>query len=61
MKSGEISQEQLEKWSALAENGELSVETLEQGAGGLASMFACFGVILAIGGLAIWGLASQME
>ena len=61
VKSGEISREQLAQWSQLAENGELSEEMLEQVAGGLASMFICFGVILAIGGLAIWGLASQME
>ena len=61
VKSGEISREQLAQWSKLAENGELSEEMLEQVAGGLVSMFACFGVILAIGGLAIWGLASQLE
>ena len=61
VKSGEISREQLEQWSKLAENGELSEEMLEQVAGGLVSMFACFGVILAIGGLAIWGLVSLME
>ena len=34
IKSGEISREQLEEWSKLAENGELSEEMLEQVAGG---------------------------
>ena len=34
VKSGEISREQLEEWSKLAENGELSEEMLEQVAGG---------------------------
>ena len=34
VKRGEISREQLEAWSKLAENGELSEETLEQAAGG---------------------------
>ena len=35
VKRGEISREQLEEWSKLAENGELSEEALEQVAGGL--------------------------
>ena len=36
VKRGEISREQLEKWSVQAENGELSEEMLEQVAGGWA-------------------------
>ena len=39
VKSGEISREQLEKWSVQAENGELSEETLEQAAGGSLSLW----------------------
>ena len=35
VKSGEISREKLEKWSKLAENGELTEEMLEQVAGGI--------------------------
>ena len=37
VKSGEISREQLEKWSVQAGNGELSEEILEQVAGGSCS------------------------
>ena len=46
VKSGEISREQLEEWSRLAENGELSEETLEKIAGGsfLASILLVIGV-----------------
>ena len=45
VKRGEISREQLEAWSKLAENGELSEEALEQVAGGAAWAF----VLLALG------------
>ena len=45
VKRGEISREQLEEWSKLAENGELSEEALEQVAGGAAWAF----VLLVLG------------
>ena len=46
VKRGEISREQLEKWSALAENGELTDEMLEQVAGG-----GCTAVVFMVIGL----------
>ena len=49
VKSGEISREQLEKWSVQAENGELSEEILEQVAGGSCSAI----VFLVIGLLSV--------
>ena len=58
VKSGEISREQLEEWSKLAENGELSEETLEQAAGGSLSLVA--GIIFAVSSVAsvIYSLVS---
>ena len=55
VKSGEISREQLEKWSVQAENGELSEEALEQVAGG--------GVLLCVlgGALAVALIASIVD
>ena len=50
VKRGEISREQLEKWSVQAENGELSEEMLEQVAGGWAVvglLAFCAAVLLA--------------
>ena len=47
MKSGEISREQLAQWSALAENGELSEEMLEQVAGGSITVIGC--IVAAVG------------
>ena len=51
---GEISAEQLEKWAAQGENGELSEEALEQVAGGsitIAGLIALVGAKAAITGL----------
>ena len=51
---GEISAEQLEKWAAQGENGELSEEALEQVAGGsitIAALIALVGSKAAITGL----------
>ena len=49
---GEISAEQLEKWSAQAENGELSEEMLEQVSGGVLS-FAMTTFLLWLGTKAV--------
>ena len=50
---GEISAEQLEKWAAQGENGELSEEALEQVAGGsiIGAIIAIIGTKAAITGL----------
>ena len=47
VKSGEISREQLEGWSKLAENGELAEDVLEQIAGG-SFLLVGFAAILAV-------------
>ena len=47
VKSGEISREQLEGWSKLAENGELAEDVLEQIAGG-SFLLVGFAAILAL-------------
>ena len=55
VKTGKITKEQLEKWSAQLENGELPEETLELVSGGIGG-FAIFCIVMVI--LDVAGIAT---
>lgn len=60
VKTGEITKEQIEKWSVQLENGELSEEALEMVSGGTISLIA-FLIIELVGVGIISGLAFSMS
>jgi hypothetical protein len=55
VKTGKVTKEQLEKWSAQLENGELPEETLELVSGGIGG-FAIFCIVILI--LDVAGIAT---